>query len=206
MPTTSSSPIKFGPFEVTDQASPIPSPDIHHLFLFNPSNTLQVFHKTTHSYALVNIKPLLPGHILIVPLRPVARLTDLSPAETADLFTLVQRAQRMLASVYFPSPSRPEEGSFNIAIQDGVEAGQSVPHLHCHIIPRIGDGKGDGIYGELAGEQGNVGGGLWDRYMQKRPEVRGEEFPKIEDSARLPRSMEEMVAEARRFEDAMKQF
>jgi bis(5'-adenosyl)-triphosphatase len=56
------------------------------------------------------------------------------------------------------------EGSFNIAIQDGKEAGQTVPHVHCHIIPRVKGGEvvGDAVYDRLQSEDGNVGGGLWD--------------------------------------------
>lgn len=107
-----------------------------------------------------------------------------------------QRVQLMLANHYFPSPGTPESGSFNIAIQDGVAAGQSVEHVHVHIIPRTeGDGKGDGIYNELAGEEGNVGGLLWDEAVGQRPVPKGR-FPKIEDEKRMARSKEVMKDEA----------
>ncbi|KAL5348148.1 Dinucleoside triphosphate hydrolase [Pseudogymnoascus australis] len=99
-------PIFFGPFEVTDQ----------------------VFYTTPLSFALVNIKPLLPGHVLVSPHRSVPRLTDLTPPEISDLFLTVQRVQRMIALTHFPAPGAPSAGGFNIAIQDGEEAGQSVPH------------------------------------------------------------------------------
>lgn len=87
----------------------------------------------------------------------------------------------MLARHYFsPSPSNqngdshdaladgsPEAGSFNIAIQDGAEAGQTVSHVHVHVIPRIrgstakeAPGPGDQIYESMAAEEGNVGGAL----------------------------------------------
>ncbi len=109
-------------------------------------------------------------------------------------------------------PAVPEDGSFNIAIQDGIEAGQSVEHVHVHIIPRTkGDGKGDGIYDELAGEEGNVGGKLWDRDMSTREvdkklgerSVPWGRFPKIEDEKRMPRSKEEMEEEAEMFRQKM---
>jgi bis(5'-adenosyl)-triphosphatase len=168
----------------------------------------------------VNIKPILPGHVLVVPDRQVPRMTDLSPAEITDLFVTVQKVQRMLAKKYFhpaPSPSDssspqvivagdgneegsatvaggiPEDGSFNIAIQDGREAGQTVPHVHCHVIPRArGDEAGDELYDRLQGEEGNVGGGFWDL---GRPVQEGR-FPRIEDSARKPRSVQDMRREA----------
>ncbi|KAK4107941.1 hypothetical protein N656DRAFT_784703 [Canariomyces notabilis] len=110
----------------------------------------------------------------------------------------VQRVQRMLARQYFtttpsPSPSsptstsittttphlapaaEPEEGSFNIALQDGPEAGQTVPHVHVHVIPRIrgstakpASTPSDAVYERMANEDGNVGGALWDRALRER--------------------------------------
>ncbi|KAI0890367.1 HIT-like protein [Annulohypoxylon maeteangense] len=193
-------PIFFGSFEVTSQ----------------------VFLTTPHSFALVNLKPLLPGHVLICPRQPHKRLTDLAAPELTDLFQAVQRVQHMLARHYFsstsPSEDTPEAGSFNIAIQDGVEAGQTVPHVHVHVIPRIrgatakeGDGPGDRIYKMMAAEEGNVGGALWDRELKNfrpqfgdRPEAGGE-FESIEDSERHARSAEEMVAEANMFRGVLEQ-
>ncbi|KAK4237307.1 HIT-like domain-containing protein [Achaetomium macrosporum] len=205
--------IYFGPFDVTNQ----------------------VFLTTAHSFALVNLKPLLPGHVLVCPLAPHRRLTDLSPPELTDLFLAVQRVQRMLARHYFlpassipstntaaqppsttatttPNPpgqggprpeSEPEVGSFNLALQDGPEAGQTVPHVHVHVIPRIRgttakppSTPSDAVYDQMAAEEGNVGGALWDRVMRERPRPGGS-FPRVEDADRVARSMEEMEAEAR---------
>jgi bis(5'-adenosyl)-triphosphatase len=185
----------------------------------------QVFLTTPHSFALVNIKPLIPGHVLVVPHKPHKRLTDLSAPELTDLFSSVQRVQRMLARHYFaaprspggergdskpataaPAPGSPEAGSFNIAIQDGSEAGQTVPHLHVHVIPRIRgetakpeDGPGDAIYELMAAEEGNVGGKLWDRWAAGGRPRPGGAFPRIEDAARQARSLAEMEEEARLF-------
>jgi bis(5'-adenosyl)-triphosphatase len=190
---------------------------------------------TPHSFALVNLKPLLPGHVLVCPRAPHKRLTDLSTAELTDLFGAVQRVQRMLARYYFSQSQSnhtkitgaqqtststststevsvattasagegaPEAGSFNIAIQDGTEAGQTVPHVHVHVIPRIRGAtakdsgtEGDAIYELMAAEAGNVGGALWDRVTRSRPQPGGG-FPRIEDQDRIARSMDEMEAEA----------
>lgn len=172
----------------------------------------------------MNLKPLLPGHVLVCPLEPHKRLTDLSAPELTDLFQAVQRVQRMLARHYFtsataadatiaagavspggvdaPTAGTPEAGSFNIAVQDGVGAGQTVPHVHVHVIPRIAGETakdprtaGDAVYEEMAAEGGNVGGALWDRELGRRP-APGGAFDRIEDAARIGRSMDEMVAEA----------
>ncbi|KAI0008058.1 HIT-like domain-containing protein [Xylariaceae sp. FL0662B] len=211
MASLCSGPIYFGSFEVTSQ-----------VFLTTPS-----------SYALVNLKPLLPGHVLVCPLKSHKRLTDLSAPELTDLFQAVQRVQHMLARHYFhnsappppPSDSQPESsdskpsadgtpeaGAFNIAIQDGFEAGQTVPHLHVHVIPRIrgatakdAAGPGDAIYEEMAREEGNVGGALWDaevarltKELGERPTAGGE-FRRIEDAERHPRTAAEMREEAELF-------
>ncbi|KAK3353033.1 HIT-like domain-containing protein [Lasiosphaeria hispida] len=193
--STATPPVYFGPFEVTNQ----------------------VFLTTPHSFALVNLKPLLPGHVLVCPTRPHRRLTELSPPELTDLFCAVQRVQRMLARHYFPSSPPPDNGSagsFNIALQDGPEAGQTVPHVHVHVIPRIrgstakdAETPSDELYERMADEDGNVGGWLWDAERKvvggERPRPGGE-FPRIEDAERRPRSMEEMEREAEVFRGVLR--
>lgn len=157
-------------------------------------NTRQVFHVTAHSFALVNLKPLLPGHILVSPLRPLPRLTDLSSAEINDLFNTVTRIQRTLTRLY-------KADGFNVAVQDGEAAGQSVPHVHCHVIPRtVGDpGGGDKVHEWLEGEEGNVGEHQREAEGKNKPES-SEKRKKGEwaqDEDRKPRSKEEMEKEAK---------
>lgn len=147
--------------------------------------------------------------MLVIPYRQVRRLTDLTSEEVADIFGTVQKVQKMLAKQYFKSESEEVgkilNGSFNVALQDGPESGQTVPHVHVHIIPRpkLREGEeelGDGIYDRLQGEEGNVGGGLWD--SSRRPVPTGK-FPKIEESQREPRSKEVMDKEADFFRSEM---
>lgn len=150
--------IKFGPF-------PIPPSQIFHL---SPMRL---------SFALVNLKPLLPGHILICPVRVVPRLSQLSAREISDLFLTVRRVSRTLERVYRAS-------SLNVAVQDGVDAGQSVPHVHVHVIPRQGGdlnekGGGDAIYEMMDGEEGDLGGKFWEAWRSRR-ERRLEEMSKSE--------------------------
>ena len=154
----------------------------------------QVFHLTPLTMAFVNLKPLLPGHVLVSPRRVVPRLSDLSHDEITDLFLTVQRVGRMVERVFRAS-------SLNIAMQDGVDAGQSVPHVHTHIIPRKAtdlDAKGgnDAIYGMLEGEEGDVGKHLEERDgdlagWRERPKM-----PKVDEASRKPRTEDEMAAEA----------
>lgn len=148
-------------------------------FVVNP----QVFFVTPFSFALVNLKPLLPGHVLVSPKRVVPRVSDLSSSEASDLFLAVQRVGRMIERVYGAS-------ALNIAIQDGEAAGQSVPHVHAHIIPRKNadlDHKGgsDAIYDMMDGEDGNIGKHQAAQEQQAlKPDVGDERKPRTTDEMR----------------------
>lgn len=192
---------------------PPPPPPPSSLF-FGPFDVhTQVFYTTPLSFALVNLKPLLPGHVLVCPRRPHRRLTDLDRDELADLFAAVQTVQRMLAAHYFAAAAA--AGSFNLAVQDGPDAGQTVPHVHVHVIPRIRGATakdaatdGDALYEQMAEEPGNVGGAQWDVAGAAPPGSRprpGGQFPHVEDSCRTPRSMAEMEAEAAVFRQLLTQ-
>ncbi|CVK89512.1 hypothetical protein FPRO06_03987 [Fusarium proliferatum] len=175
--------VKFGPFEVTNQ----------------------VFLTTPYSFALVNLKPLIQGHVLVCPHNPHKRLTDLTPTEISDLFTTVQLTQRLLARAYFRTPE-PKAGSFSVAVQDGADAGQTVPHVHVHVVPRTaGDmGSPDTVYVKLAGEEGNVGGALWDKEIGTRPKPGGG-LRRVDDEDRKARSVEAMAEEAERYKAILKE-
>ncbi|KAM9444191.1 bis(5'-adenosyl)-triphosphatase isoform 2-T2 [Clarias gariepinus] len=78
-----------------------------------------VFLQTDLSFALVNRKPVVPGHVLVCPIRPVERFRDLRPDELADLFSTTQKVANAVENYFSAS-------SLTIAIQDGPEAGQTV--------------------------------------------------------------------------------
>lgn len=107
----------------------------------------------------------------------------------ADLFLTVQHVSKVLERVYNAS-------SLNIAIQDGSDAGQSVPHVHAHIIPRRQDdlkekGGSDAIYDMLDSEDGDLESQLKERAAQRR------KFPAVDaDQNRKSRSESELKAEA----------
>jgi len=77
--------------------------------------------------------PISPGHTLIIPKRHISSFFDLSRTEQNSLFYLLETAKDSLDKEFQPD-------SYNIGINDGAEAGQTVPHLHIHLIPRY---KGD---------------------------------------------------------------
>ena len=117
------------------------------------------------------MQPIVPGHVLIIPKRVVPRVADLSQDEIVDLFSSVHKIGPILEKHFHAE-------ALNIAIQDGRVAGQSVPHVHVHILPRVpGDfARNDDIYTEI--ENQNL-----DKVFHP-------------DAERRPRSTEEMAAEA----------
>jgi bis(5'-adenosyl)-triphosphatase len=83
--------------------------------------------------AVYNIAPVLPGHSLVLPRAHVASVLTLDEADLTALVVFARRTTRLLTHAFAAD-------GFDWTIQDGRSAGQSVPHLHLHIIPRhMGD-------------------------------------------------------------------
>lgn len=85
--------------------------------------------------AFLDVRPLFPGHVLLVPRRHVVTLPELAPPEVGPFF---ERAQRLAVAMVEVLGA---QGSF-VAMNNTVS--QSVPHLHVHVVPRT---KGDGLRG-----------------------------------------------------------
>ena len=87
--------------------------------------------------AFMDIHPVNPGHLLVVPNRHAANLAELDPADGARLFQVAQRLAAALRVSGLPCQG------VNLHVSDGVAAGQEVFHVHLHVIPRLsGDGAG----------------------------------------------------------------
>ncbi|MDV2475742.1 HIT family protein [Rhodococcus zopfii] len=83
-------------------------------------------------YAVLNLYPYNPGHLMVVPYRRVANLEDLTLEESAELMAFAQRALKVIKRV-----SRPH--GFNVGLNLGAAAGGSLSeHLHLHVVPRWG--------------------------------------------------------------------
>ncbi|CAB3233801.1 unnamed protein product [Arctia plantaginis] len=99
-----------------------------------------IFYKSKLSYAFVNLsRCVIPGHVLIAPIRRAERNSDLTEDEAQDFYKTIRLVQRLMESVH-------RANSCTVTIQDGPDAGQTVKHLHCHIMPRK---KGDFIENDL---------------------------------------------------------
>jgi ATP adenylyltransferase len=83
-------------------------------------------------YAVLNLYPYNPGHLMVVPYRRVSELEDLTVEESAELMAFTQKAIRVFKGV-----SRPH--GFNVGLNLGSSAGGSLAeHLHLHVVPRWG--------------------------------------------------------------------
>jgi diadenosine tetraphosphate (Ap4A) HIT family hydrolase len=74
--------------------------------------------------------PVSPGHTLVIPRRHMGSFFELSPDERQGLLMLLDEARTLLQASHQPD-------GYNIGINDGPTAGQTVPHLHIHLIPRF---------------------------------------------------------------------
>jgi ATP adenylyltransferase len=89
-----------------------------------------VVHRGETCFAVLNLHPYNPGHLMVLPHRHVAELEDLTDAEVTELMTMTQQAVRVLREVSGPH-------AFNVGLNLGGVAGGSLSqHLHQHVVPR----------------------------------------------------------------------
>lgn len=93
----------------------------------------RVLFRNDSAIAFRDAYPVTPGHTLVIPVRHVASFFDATPEERASMLDLLDASKQQVQSEFAPS-------GFNIGINDGAAAGQTVGHLHIHLIPRyLGD-------------------------------------------------------------------
>ena len=86
-----------------------------------------------YGFAAWDRHPASPGHFLVVPYRHFSDYFDITDEEREEMWQLVAEGKKMADEEYQPD-------GYNIGINVGRWAGQSIPHLHIHVIPRY---KGD---------------------------------------------------------------
>lgn len=113
-------------------------------------------YETQRSLAFLDAFPLVQGHALVVPKSHHVKVQEISPQDSADLFEVVrvvaQRIERLAPSSL-------------IAVHNGKESGQEVPHVHVHVIPRRQEDGAGPVHSMFA----------------KRPKMADAEFDKILD-------------------------
>ncbi|KAG2213988.1 hypothetical protein INT47_001258 [Mucor saturninus] len=114
------------------------------------------------------LDPLLSLDVLVIPKRIAPRLADLNKEETADLMLSAQHIGGVVEKHF-------KGTSLTLTIQDGPQAGQTVPHVHIHVVPRK---KGDWAQND-------------DIYKELDQQKKG-----VDNEDRKPRTQEEMAVEA----------
>lgn len=105
-----------------------------------------------HAFAFLDINPLARGHVLVVPRTHRERVADMLPAEAHAVMELTQSVlRRQQKALGTPGAT--------VAVNDGRAAGQEVPHVHVHLVPRNeGDDIGP-IHRLFAGKAPELGKG-----------------------------------------------
>ena len=108
-------------------------------------------------FAIPDHKPASRGHLLIITRRHVATWFDCTLPEQNDLMALVNQAKTLLDQQLVPQPD-----GYQVLLNSGTAAGQTVPHAHVHLIPRYADGTAGpcGSAKPEAPEQASPGGNL----------------------------------------------
>jgi diadenosine tetraphosphate (Ap4A) HIT family hydrolase len=96
----------------------------------------RIVFSNTHGIVIRDGFPISPGHTLIIPRRHVGSFFDIEAPERDALMMLMEEAKRRLDKECNPD-------GYNIGINDGASAGQTVPHLHIHLIPRYTGDRDD---------------------------------------------------------------
>ena len=95
-----------------------------------PDEETLVVHRGETCFAVLNLHPYNPGHLMVLPHRHVADIEDLTDDEAAELMATTQQAVRVLRQVSGPH-------AFNVGLNLGGVAGGSLSeHLHQHVVPR----------------------------------------------------------------------
>jgi ATP adenylyltransferase len=91
-----------------------------------------IVHRGATVYAVLNLYPYNPGHLMVCPYRHVAGYVELTPEETDEVATVTQAAIRALSEAAAPH-------GFNVGMNQGPVAGAGISaHLHQHVVPRWG--------------------------------------------------------------------
>ena len=87
----------------------------------------KILSESSNSISFLDAFPLAKGHVLVIPKNHHQKIQDMSMEENTDLFSLVHQMISKVDSI---------SGSTLVAIHNGKDAGQEVPHVHVHLVPR----------------------------------------------------------------------
>lgn len=97
----------------------------------------KILKETSNSLSFLDAFPLAKGHVLVIPKNHHQKIQDMSIEENTDLFSLVHLMISKVDSI---------TGSTLVAVHNGEEAGQEIPHVHVHLVPRNKDDSAGAIH------------------------------------------------------------
>ena len=97
----------------------------------------QIIAESPHSIAFLDAFPLTKGHTLVIPKNHHEKIQHLSAEENSDLFSTVHKIISKVDTL---------TGATLVAIHNGKEAGQEIPHVHIHLVPRSSNDSGGPIH------------------------------------------------------------
>ena len=113
-------------------------------------------------FTILNLFPYNNGHLMVVPVRHVADIVDLAPAEHAEMFRQMQRAVTALRETMRPH-------GFNVGFNLGQAAGAGIAdHLHLHVVPRW---TGDTNFMPVLGDTRVISEALEETYRKLKKEL-----------------------------------
>lgn len=142
----------------------------------------EIFFKNSHFFCLLDVFPINPGHYLVIPTRHIENFSDLNQEEWIDLHNTIVTSQNELTKINLQARyksilqkkisdlsiqyctdvlnSIDRQGfaptAYNIGVNDGIDAGRTIHHLHIHLIPRFKndtDNPRGGIRGLITNKQ-----------------------------------------------------
>jgi histidine triad (HIT) family protein len=88
----------------------------------------EIVYEDDQVVAFQDIRPQAPVHVLLVPRKPIARIAEAKPADQAVLGHLLLKAAHVANKLGLT------QSGFRLVFNNGADAGEAVPHLHCHIL------------------------------------------------------------------------
>ncbi|MFQ5782876.1 MAG: HIT family protein [Nitrosopumilus sp.] len=102
---------------------------------------VKILKETSNSISFLDAFPLAKGHVLVIPKKHHQKIQDMSSNENNDLFSLVHLLLPKVDAL---------TGATLIAVHNGKEAGQEIPHVHVHLVPRSFDDSAGAIHSMFA--------------------------------------------------------
>lgn len=96
----------------------------------------RILEENEHALRIRDAYPVSPGHSLVIPRRHLGSFFETTEPERRALLALLDNAKHALDAELQPD-------GYNIGINDGAAAGQTVPHMHIHLIPRYTGDRSD---------------------------------------------------------------